>query len=351
MSKALQLPSAAKTGISMQANGTHVDLYLFGVIGDWWDGNTANEVLQQLRDAQDVESITVKLSTIGGYFEDGLPIYNLLRQHPAHVTVEVMGYALSMGSVIMLAGDTIRMAQNALAMIHNAQGVAWGSPADMRKAADMLAKHEQAILPRYMERMGKTAAAVQMMLDEETWFTADEALAAGLIDAVIDPVDLSAIDKRQPENAWHFAAKNFKHPPTAFVERVGNAASRNRPWVERILNRVVGTPPAITPPVEPEYVEDDMTPEDLQAALKAEREEYARMLDEKLAALKPAEPAPEPSKPAEEAPEMKALREQAEALAAQNTALAAELAELKKEVPSNIPPVNNAPAGDAKYDY
>lgn len=325
----------------MQTSGTHVDLYLFGVIGDWWDGNTANDVLHQLRSQPNVETITVKLSTIGGYFEDGLPIYNLLKQHPATVTTEVIGYALSMGSVIMLAGSKIRIAQNALVMIHNAQGVAWGSPPEMRKAADMLAKHEQAIIPRYMERMGKTEAEIHALLDAETWFTADEALAAGLADEIIDPVDLSAIDKKQPENAWQFAAKNFKHPPEAFVERVENAATRNRPWVERIINRVVGNPPANLPPPE-NLSEADMTHEQLQAALAAERAETAKMLDEKLAALKlPAEPS---APAAHESPELVTLR-------AENAAMAAELADLKTLVPGTVPPPVAGPAGSMKYDY
>lgn len=334
----------------MQANGTHVDLYLFGVIGDWWDGNTANSVMQQLREAQNVETITVKLSTMGGYFEDGLPIYNLLKQHSATVTVEILGYALSMGSVIMLAGDKIRIAQNALVMIHNAQGVAFGSPPEMRKAADMLAKHEQAIIPRYMERMGKTAEAVQALLDEETWFTADEALAIGLVDEIIDPVDLTRIDKNQPENAWHFAANNFKHPPVAFVERVDNAADRNRPWVERILNRVVGTPPANIPPPEPEEV-TDVTNEELQAALVAERVETAKMLKEALAEMRTAPPVVTEITPPvpEESPEVVALKAQLATANAALTTANAELATLKAIVPNNgdAQGVVTGPAGAA----
>lgn len=325
----------------MQASGTHVDLYLFGVIGDWWDGNTVNNVLYQLQTAKNVETITVKLSTVGGYFEDGLPIYNLLKQHSAHVTIEVIGYSLSMGSVIMLAGDTIRMAQNALVMIHNAQGLAYGSQHDMRKAADMLAKHEAAILPRYMERMSKTGADVQALLDAETWFTADEALAAGLVDEIIDPVDLSQIDKQQPENAWDFATKNFKHPPSNFVERVEHAAHKKQSWVLNLLSRVVGQPAAPIPRPDPSEVETEMTLEEMQAALKEEREATARMIDEKFAGLKLAEktadPTPEPTPaPSAESPEMTALK-------AEIAALKEKLAKL--EVPGTVPPLVTGPAG------
>ena len=349
MSK-LTLPVTGKTGITLQANGSHLDLYLFGVIGDWWDGNTANEVLYKLRNALDIKTITVKLSTIGGYFEDGLPIYNLLKQHSAHVTVEILGYALSMGSVIMLAGDRIKIAQNALVMMHNAQGVAWGSPADMRKAADMLAKHEQAILPRYMERMGKDAQSVQSLLDAETWFTADEALAAGLVDEIIDPVDLSAIDKKQPENAWQFAAKNFKHPPELFFERVDNA-SRNRPWVERILNRVVGHPLANLSPHEQTPNEVDMNSDDIAekvaAKLAIKNEPVLAAKDAEIAALTNRLTSAENAK-VEQMQKNSAL--ETELLAARST-IAAQKKLLDETDPGTVPPINNQPAGKFSWEF
>jgi ATP-dependent protease ClpP protease subunit len=136
------------------------------------------------------------LNTIGGAFSDGLPIYNLIAQHPAHVTVKVMGYALSIGSVIMLAADSIEIAENGLVMIHRAQGFTYGDASDHTKTAQVLQTHENAVIPDYMSKLGKTDKQVRDLLQAETWYTAAEAKAAGLVDVITGQVDTSAaIDK------------------------------------------------------------------------------------------------------------------------------------------------------------
>lgn len=327
------------TSIRLQADpkGQHADLYLIGRIGDsgWWSSgtdNTATRILDELRSQPNLKTIDVYLATIGGNFLDGLPIYNLLKQHTATVTVNVIGYALSMGSVIMLAGNKIRAAQNAMIMIHNAQGYASGSAADMRKTADVLQMHESAIIPQYCKRLGKNAAEVQSLLDAETWYNADTALAAGLIDEIIDPVDLDSTDAKQPENAWQFATANFKRPPAEFVERLEAALEQQRPWAERFLNRIVGKPPILL--TQPETAEVDMTPEEITAAVEAAASKAAtsqldaisQMMDNKLSSFKPAEQTPD--EPAE-SPEMTALKAE---LAAAN----AKVAELSTPAPGTI---------------
>lgn len=330
----------------MQASGTHVDLYLFGVIGDWWDGTTANEVLSYLTQNPDA-AVNVFISSVGGYFEDGLPIFNLLRMHKGEVTVNIIGYCLSMASHIMLAANKIRIAQNGQIMTHNAQGVARGDYRDMEKAATMLRVHNDSIIPEYQRRTGKTADEVKAMLDAETWFTANTALAAGLVDEIIDPVDIADVDKLQTENAWKFAIQNFHNAPPDFTARAEQLAHGSS-WLMRILNRVVGNPPANLPP--PDNIsEADMTPEELKAALAAERAEYAKMLDEKLAALKPAVETPDaPAAQSDDAGTSAALTaklEKAEADAAKNAADAAKLAELMQDVPGTVPPPVTGPAG------
>ncbi len=334
-----------KTGISMQATGQQLDLYLFGVIGDWWDGNTAEQVLYQLQNNRDVTEITVYLSSVGGYFADGLPIYNLLKQHPANVTVVVMGYALSMASVIMLAGGKVKVAQNALLMIHNAQGCACGSPVDLRQSAEILTKHEQAIIPLYASRLGKKPAEIQALLDNETWFTAQEALDAGLVDEIIDPVDLSQIDKQQPSNAWEFAVKNFKHPPSSFAQRVESAASHDHGWVKKILNRVVGDPPPANPTLPDDEVE--MKPEEIEAAVNAALEKR----DQQATATAQAELADLKAKLAQAEKERDEATGKLTAVTAERDKHAAELAELAKEVPGTIVPINTGPAGSSQYLY
>lgn len=82
-----------------------------------------------------------------------------------------------------MAGDTIRMAGNGLMMIHNPWVNASGDAEELRKTADVLDKTRDALISGYA-RSGKSRAEIITMLDAETWFTADEALAAGFVDEV-----------------------------------------------------------------------------------------------------------------------------------------------------------------------
>src|SRR5690606_4398240 len=94
---------------------------IFDVIGeDFWTGSgvTANRISAALRSIGN-KDITVRINSPGGDMFEGIAIYNLLRAHPAKVTVEVLGWAASAASVIAMAGDDIRMGLGSLMMVHN----------------------------------------------------------------------------------------------------------------------------------------------------------------------------------------------------------------------------------------
>ena len=82
---------------------------VYDVIGqDWWTGEgvTAKRVAGALR-AIGKKPVTVNVNSPGGDMFEGLAIYNLLREHPAEVTVRVMGLAASAASIIAMACDRI----------------------------------------------------------------------------------------------------------------------------------------------------------------------------------------------------------------------------------------------------
>ena len=81
-------------------------------------------------------------------------------------------------------------------MIHRAQGFTYGDASDHTKTAQVLQTHENAVIPDYMRKLGKTDKQVRDLLQAETWYTAAEAKAAGLVDVITGQVDTSAaIDK------------------------------------------------------------------------------------------------------------------------------------------------------------
>ena len=196
--------------IITNAAARHAEIYLYGVIGGYYAN--VQQFLADLQNAGAVDKITVYLNTVGGSFYDGLPIYNTLKQHKAHVTVKVMGYALSMGSVIMLAGDKVQAAENSLIMIHRAQGCVCGDADDMTHSSQILLKHEQAVLPEYMRRMGKSEQEIMGLLKAETWYNAHEALAAGLVDEVTEydhTIDTASFSG----DTWEYATQHYRNIP------------------------------------------------------------------------------------------------------------------------------------------
>ncbi len=127
--------------------------------------------------------IEVHLNTPGGEVFDGIAIYNCLKQR-GDVTIIVDSLAASIGSVIAQAGNPTIMGKNSQMMIHDGFGMTVGNAADMREMADVLDKTSDNIASIYAERTGKPASAWRDVMRNETWFSAEEAVAAGLADKV-----------------------------------------------------------------------------------------------------------------------------------------------------------------------
>jgi ATP-dependent Clp endopeptidase proteolytic subunit ClpP len=169
--------------IQAKAADESADVMIYDVVGAW--GVSAQQFVTDLKGLK-AKTINVRLNTPGGDVFDGLAIYNALRDHPAKVVTRVDGLAASMGSVIAQAGDERRMAKNAYMMIHNPWSMAAGDAAEMRKSADLLDKVCGTLAQTYADRTGKSVDEMKAAMAETSWYTADEAKAAGLCDAVDD---------------------------------------------------------------------------------------------------------------------------------------------------------------------
>jgi ATP-dependent Clp protease, protease subunit len=166
---------------------TAAEILLYGDIGaGLWDGISAKEFAQELAGLGDVEEINLCINSPGGDVADGFAIYNTLNRHSARIIVDVDGLAASIASVIAMAGDEIRMAENASLMIHDPWTIAMGDAEELRRAASILDTLQGQIAGVYAARTGQSLAAIKRMMSAETWMTAEEARAAGFCTAVID---------------------------------------------------------------------------------------------------------------------------------------------------------------------
>lgn len=174
---------------------TAAEVFIYGDIGEsWWDETvTARDFVKEIA-ALDVEQLTVRINSVGGSVPDGLAIYNALKRHKASVTIAIDGMAMSIASLIAMAGDTVEMAENALLMIHAPWTYAGGNSADLRETADMLDKWAEAMSTSYAAKTGKPQAEMLALLTDgaDHYYTAAEAKTLGFVDEVVSAIPVSA---------------------------------------------------------------------------------------------------------------------------------------------------------------
>lgn len=161
------------------------DVFIYDVIGAW--AISADAFVKELRGVKS-PTINVHINSPGGSVFDGFAIYNALKATKAKIVCIVDGIAASIASVIAMAGDEIYMAENAFLMIHNPSTFAMGDSDDLRKAADVLDALAAKVADVYAKRTGESSDTMQEKMDDETWYTAQEAIEAGLADSIVEDV-------------------------------------------------------------------------------------------------------------------------------------------------------------------
>ena len=180
--------------VSLKADKTG-EVLIYDTIGqDWWTGEgvTAKGFQQALKSLGDVALINLRINSPGGDVFEGSAIYTLLNQHPAKIVVHIDGLAASMATIVAMTGDEIHMAANALFMIHEPRAVAVGTAEEMLATVDLLDKISQSAVDVYAARSGQDKATIKKQMQAETWFSAEEAKAAGFVTSVTPNKQLTA---------------------------------------------------------------------------------------------------------------------------------------------------------------
>lgn len=166
---------------------TTADIYIYDPIGQsyWEERVSAKSISQQINEL-DVDEIHVFINSPGGDAWDGLAIMNALRRHRASVTVTVDALAASAASVIAMAGDRVVMNRGAELMIHDPWTWAEGNAQDLMKLAETLDKLGDSYADAYAARAGGSREQFREAMRAETWYSAEEAVTAGLADEWVD---------------------------------------------------------------------------------------------------------------------------------------------------------------------
>lgn len=186
-----------------------MEIYLYQEINQ---GDAARFVAS-IRGAQD---LTVRINSNGGSVGEGIAIYNALRAHPHPVTIIVDGFALSIASLIAMAGRPVLMADTGMLMIHDPWIEMSGTAAELAGQADALNRVAEVMVTAY-RRSSLSDEEIRELMRAETWFNADQALAAGLVDEIVEPIAMAARST--------FDLSRFRNVPRE-VHTMTNPASR-----------------------------------------------------------------------------------------------------------------------------
>jgi len=152
----------------------------------------ANLIVAQLLflESEGEKDISMYINSPGGSVTAGMAIYDAMQFITPDVQTIVMGQACSMGSLLAQAGAPGKrmMLPNARHMIHQPSGGARGMQSDIeisykeitylkKRLTDIYVKHNSA---------GKTYEEFERDMDRDKFMSAEEALAYGLIDKIID---------------------------------------------------------------------------------------------------------------------------------------------------------------------
>ena len=209
--------------------GTTADLYLYDPIdsyGGYW-GVSAKEFATALAALpNDTTEIHLHLNCPGGEVWDAWAIVNLLKRHKARVVAYVDGIAASAGSLLAVEATETVMGFGAQLMIHDAWNIAIGNEESFRAQADLLAKDSDAIAAAYARKAGGDVDAWRALMRAETWYSAEEAVAAGLADRA-EESESGSTSKASLSDLSLFRYAGRDHAPAP--QRIARAAASLKP--------------------------------------------------------------------------------------------------------------------------
>lgn len=193
---------------------------LYGSIGSDIDGNLFAQELGYLDNEMDV--VDIRINSGGGYVDQGLSIVSAILSAKAAINVYIDGIAASMAAVVAICADRVYMYDYAKIMVHN----------PFIEGAEKLTEKDKKSLERItdtlrviLSRRGKKDVNMADLMAKETWFSAQEALQAGLVDEVVSSKrqDLLSLPAAEIEKLIknEYKPKNEKMDLVAIAKKLG----------------------------------------------------------------------------------------------------------------------------------
>ena len=190
-------------------DGDTAEITMYGEIveqqpTDWWgepiEGEfiTQSEFLEDLKSIEGAKTIIIRMNSIGGDAGVAILIHNRLRELAAKgkkLICIVDGMAMSGGSLIMCACDTVRVNPSSIIMIHKCIRLlfGWYNADELRQIADSNDAWDKAQVSIYKRKTNLSETVIKHMMAETTYMTGKEAVDKGFADELLDDAELVSI--------------------------------------------------------------------------------------------------------------------------------------------------------------
>ena len=161
-------------------------------LGTQVDQATANRICSELLllEAEDPDrDISLYINSPGGSVTDGLAIYDTMQYVKCDIRTICLGMAASMGQFLLCAGTKgkrFALPHSRILMHQPSMGGMQGQASDIAIQAEQIVYLKKMLAERIAFHTGQPLDRIEADSDRDRWFTADEALEYGFIDAVID---------------------------------------------------------------------------------------------------------------------------------------------------------------------
>lgn len=181
-------------------DGDEAEIVMYGEIVEsrprsWWSGEeipgdyiVGSEFLDDLKEIEGASKITIRINSVGGNAYTSIMIHNRLREMKGKVTAIVDGVAMSGGSLIMCAADTVQVNPSSMIMIHKCLSFLYGyyNSEELEKAITSNNSVDKAQAAIYRRKTGISEEDVLALMGEETYMTGEEAVSKGFADELLD---------------------------------------------------------------------------------------------------------------------------------------------------------------------
>ena len=236
-------------------DGVNAELTMYGDIyetqpTDWWTGEPIpgeyillDEFLEDLKAVEGAKKLTIRMNSYGGDAIVADVIHNRLRALSRAGTKTVCivdGVAMSGGSLIMCACDTVEVNPSSLIMIHNAWQFLFGgyNVEEVMKVAESLDAADRMQAAIYTRKTGLPEAEIRGMMAETTYMTGTEAVEKGFADKLLDAAEPLRIAASADRRTMYVGKRTLHLAPGMTAPEGLETVEPAEAWRARMLEKL-----------------------------------------------------------------------------------------------------------------